>query len=73
MDDGAKKYKSWWLTGSMKPQIVEHDDGFDIDVTDEAWVVSTVSSDGKTHISFRNSRGKKHPLTVKDIAGLGAL
>lgn len=56
----------------MKPEVVEHEDGFDIKIDDEAWVVSTVSSEGKTHISFRNSRGKKHPLTVKDITGIGA-
>ena len=57
----------------MKPTVTEHEDGFDIDVSDESWVVSTISSDGKTRISFRNSRGKKHPLTVKDITGLGKL
>jgi len=57
----------------LTPKIKYVEGGFDIHIDDESWVVSTISSDGMTHISFRNSRGKKHPLTVKDITGVGKL
>ena len=53
-------------------RIKEVDGGFDLKVKDEAWVISTHGDGKTTTVSFRNSRGKKHPLTVKDITGIGA-
>ena len=55
-----------------KPQIIEHEDGFDIvlDSNVTAWH-SEVVAVGKdmTHIKFRKANGK-NPLRIKDITGV---
>ena len=73
----AKKYKPT-VSGQSMTILVgdafkEVDGGFDITVDDDAWVVSAKGDGKQTVVSFRTSRGKKHPLTIKDIAGIGAL
>jgi len=55
-----------------KPQIIEHEDGFDIvlDGHVTAWHSEVMAvGEGITHIKFRKANGK-NPLRIKDITGV---